>query len=94
MEWFVSMWDERSGFRRYRGGHGSDRVWVIEQVVAAGRALAFRGDGSVVGVVGNAVIAGTPVDSIAFGDSAVSDGDLARLIGARFDRVWGCVPPT
>jgi hypothetical protein len=94
VEWFVSIWDEGSGFRRYRGGRGSDRAWVFEQVVLAGRAIACRGDGSVIGLLGNAVIAGTPVDSIAFGDSAISDGDLVRLISARFDRVWGRVPPS
>lgn len=94
VEWFVSIWDEGSGFLRYRGGPGSDRGWVIEQVVAAGCAVAFGGDGSMTGLVGNAVIAGTPMDSIAFGDSAISDDDLVRLISARFDRAWGCISPT
>lgn len=94
VEWFVSIWDEESGFRRYRGGHGSDHAWVIKQVVAAGRAIACRGDGSVIGLMGNAVIAGTSMDSIAFGDSAISDDDLVRLISARFDRMWGCIPPS
>ena len=42
VEWFVSIWDEGSGFLRYRGGSGSDRGWVIEQVVAAGCARRVR----------------------------------------------------
>ena len=50
VEWFVSIWDEGSGFLRYRGGSGSDRGWVIEQVVAAGCAVAFGGDGSMTGL--------------------------------------------
>lgn len=94
MEWFVSIWDEGSGFRRYRGGHGSDRAWVIEQVIAAGRALACPGDDSAIGVVGDAVIDGTVVDSIAFGDCAISDENLVRGITARLDRVRGSAPPS
>ena len=88
VDWFVSVRDEETGVHRYRGGAGFDRASVIEQVIRAGRNIACREDGSVVGVVGEVVIDGTPVDAIAFGDRAVSDEELRREIGMQFDRVW------
>ncbi|MGW8537870.1 hypothetical protein ACWGK5_27400 [Rhodococcus qingshengii] len=87
MDWFVSMWDEDADAHLYRGGAGCDRGSVIEQVVAAGRLIARREDGSTVGVTGKVVIDGTPVDAIAFGDFGVSDDELRVEIGIQFDRV-------
>ncbi|WP_152439987.1 hypothetical protein [Rhodococcus qingshengii] len=87
MDWFVSIWDEDTDAHLYRGGAGCDRGSVIEQVVAAGRLIARREDGSTVGVIGKVVIDGTPVDAIAFGDFGVSDDELRLEIGIQFDRV-------
>ncbi|KPH20496.1 hypothetical protein AN948_06400 [Rhodococcus sp. ADH] len=87
VDWFVSVRDGDTGVHRYRGGAGFDRASVIEQVIQAVRDIACRGDGSVVGVVGEVVIDGTRVDAIAFGDPAVSDEELRREIGLQLDRV-------
>lgn len=87
VDWFVSVRDEETGVHRYRGGAGFDRASVIEQVIRAGRDIACREDGAVVGVVGEVVIDGTAVGAIAFGDRAVSDEELCREIGMQFDRV-------
>lgn len=87
MDWFVSVRDEETGLHLYRGGVGHDRSTVIEHVIRAGRGIAHREDGSVVDVVGEVVIDGTPVDAIAFGDPCVSDDELRLEIGIQFDRV-------
>ncbi|SCC70533.1 hypothetical protein GA0061093_1517 [Rhodococcus qingshengii] len=87
MEWFVSIRDEESDFRRYRGGSGSDLAGVMAQVVAAGREIACREDGAIVAMAGNAVVDGTPMDSIPFGDFEISDEHLLRTIEAAFHRV-------
>ena len=86
MEWFLSIWDEESDFRRYRGGSGSDLAGVMAQVVAAGREIACREDGAIVAIAGNAVIDGTPMDSIPFGDFDISDEHLLHKIEAAFHR--------
>ena len=80
VDWFVSVRDEETGVPPLpRGGAGFDRASVIEQVIRAGRDIACREDGAVVGVVGEVVIDGTAVGAIAFGDRAVSDeGALPR----------------
>ncbi|MDF3319720.1 hypothetical protein ACIGKR_32260 [Rhodococcus qingshengii] len=87
VDWFISVRDEETGVHRYRGGAGFDRESVIEQVIQAGREIACRGDGSVVGVVDKVVIGGTPVHAIVFGDPGVSDEELRYEIGLQFDRV-------
>lgn len=87
VDWFVSVHEEESGVRFYRGGAGSDRASVIEGVIRAGREIARREDGSAVGDTGQVVIDGTPVGVIAFGDRAISDDELRREIGIAFDRV-------
>lgn len=87
MEWFVSVWDEDADIHHYRGGQASDHASAIERVAATGRMIARRDDGSFVGNVGTAVIDGTPVDAIPFGDLDVSDHQLRQLIAATFNRV-------
>ncbi|MFE7423389.1 hypothetical protein [Rhodococcus sp. NPDC057529] len=48
MEWFVSFWDLETQRTSVRAGEASDRADAMAQVVAAGRELACRDDGSVV----------------------------------------------
>ncbi|MFF1555488.1 hypothetical protein ACFVX3_31145 [Rhodococcus erythropolis] len=94
MEWFVSVWDEEADIHQYRGGQAFDHASAIEHVVAAGRVVARRDDGSLVGNAGNVVIDGTPVNAIPFGDLDISDEQLRRLIAATFDRVRRYADPT
>ncbi|MDF3311735.1 hypothetical protein P3H15_42905 [Rhodococcus sp. T2V] len=48
MEWFVSFWDLEIQRTSVRAGEASDRDDAMAQVIAAGRDLACRDDGSVV----------------------------------------------
>ncbi|MGW5152702.1 hypothetical protein [Rhodococcus koreensis] len=48
MEWFVSFWDLETQRTSVRAGEASDRDDAMAQVIAAGRDLACRDDGSVV----------------------------------------------
>ncbi|MDF2896854.1 MAG: hypothetical protein K0Q46_3640 [Rhodococcus erythropolis] len=58
----------------YHSGQGFDQDSVIDQVIAAGRANAYREGGSVAGTVGEAVIDSVPLDSTPFGDPEVIAG--------------------
>lgn len=58
----------------YRGGAGLDQDSAIDQVVAAGRVIAFREDSLVVGTVGNVVVDGVLLDSIPFWDPGIGVG--------------------
>lgn len=48
VEWFVSLWDLEIQRTSVRAGEASDRDDAMAQVIAAGRDLACRDDGSVV----------------------------------------------
>ncbi|QQZ16774.1 hypothetical protein GO592_11890 [Rhodococcus sp. 21391] len=48
MEWFVSFWDLEMQRTSVRAGEASDRDDAMARVIAAGRDLACRDDGSVV----------------------------------------------
>ena len=48
MEWFVSFWDLEIQRTSVRAGEASDRDDAMAKVIAAGRDLACRDDGSVV----------------------------------------------
>jgi len=48
VEWFVSFWDLEMQRTSVRAGEASDRADAMAQVIAAGRDLACRDDGSVV----------------------------------------------
>lgn len=48
MEWFVSFWDLEIPWTSVRAAEASDRDDAMAQVIAAGRDLACRDDGSVV----------------------------------------------
>lgn len=53
---------------------------MIDQVGAAGRAIAFREDGSVVGIVGKVVIDGVSLVSLPLGDLKISAEQLRSSI--------------
>ncbi len=87
VDWFVSVWEESADLHHYRGGQSADRVTAIEQVVAAGREIACRVDGSIVDGVGQVVVDGIPVDAVPFGDVGVGDECLRHIITTALDRL-------
>ncbi|MCQ4127591.1 hypothetical protein ABIE52_000272 [Rhodococcus sp. OAS809] len=92
MDWFVSVRDEDADVLVYRGGRGFDQGSVIEQVIAAGQAIAYREDGSVVGIVGKVVIDGVSLDPIPFGDLKINAEQIRSSIATQLNSLRDSAP--
>lgn len=82
VEWFVSFWDLETQRTSVRAGEASNGVDAMAQVIAAGRELARRDDGSVVNRTAHIRI-GTELAAVAgFDDPHLSDENLSCRIEA------------
>ncbi|XDK87245.1 hypothetical protein R1X32_00865 (plasmid) [Rhodococcus opacus] len=82
VEWFVSFWDLETQRTSVRAGEASNRVDAMTQVIATGRELARRDDGSVVNKTAHIRI-GTELAVVAeFDNPHLSDENLRCRIEA------------